>query len=110
VLLASVFAVLAVAISAASVPAAEPSDESVMSGFAKQSDPPVFSTPEEAVDAFRAALEKRDRTKVPLDWASTQNSIGIALHTLSERDTNQLTKNVKASPALQKLSAIRREL
>jgi len=60
VLLASVFAVLAVAISAASVPAAEPSDESVMSGFAKQSDPPVFSTPEEAVDAFKAALAADD--------------------------------------------------
>lgn len=60
VLLASVFAVLAVAISAASAPAAEPSDESVMSGFAKQSDPPVFSTPEEAVDAFKAALAADD--------------------------------------------------
>ena len=63
VLLASVFAVLAVAISAASVPAAEPSDESVMSGLAKQSDPPVFSTPEEAVDAFKAALAADDFEK-----------------------------------------------
>jgi len=63
VLLASVFAVLAVAISAASAPAAEPSDESVMSGFAKQSDPPVFSTPEEAVDAFKAALAADDFEK-----------------------------------------------
>jgi len=63
VLLASVFAVLAVAISAASAPAAEPSDESVMSGLAKQSDPPVFSTPEEAVDAFKAALAADDFEK-----------------------------------------------
>ncbi len=60
VLLASVFAVLAVAISPASAPAAEPSDESVFSGFASQSDPPVFSTPEEAVDAFKAALAADD--------------------------------------------------
>lgn len=63
VLLASVFAVLAVAISPASAPAAEPSDESVMSGLAKQSDPPVFSTPEEAVDAFKAALAADDFEK-----------------------------------------------
>ena len=60
VLLASVFAVLAVAISPASAPAAEPSDESVFSGLASKSDPPVFSTPEEAVDAFKAALAADD--------------------------------------------------
>ena len=31
-------------------------------------------------------MTKRDRAKVPLDWAATQNNIGIALFTLSERE------------------------
>ena len=41
---------------------------------------------EEAVAAFRAALEKRPRDKLPLDWAASQNNIGIALFTLGERE------------------------
>ena len=34
---------------------------------------------EEAVAAYRAALEERTRERVPLDWAMTQNNLGIAL-------------------------------
>ena len=34
---------------------------------------------EEAVAAYRAALEERTRERVPLDWAATQNNLGIAL-------------------------------
>ena len=34
---------------------------------------------EEAVAAYRAALEERTRERVPLDWATTQNNLGIAL-------------------------------
>ena len=34
---------------------------------------------EEAVAAFRAALEERTRERVPLDWAATQNNLGVAL-------------------------------
>ena len=34
---------------------------------------------EEAVAAFRAALEERTRERVPLDWAMTQNNLGNAL-------------------------------
>ena len=32
---------------------------------------------EEAVAAFRAALEERTRERVPLDWAMTQNNLGL---------------------------------
>ncbi len=34
---------------------------------------------EEAVAAYRAALEERTRERVPLDWAMTQNNLGAAL-------------------------------
>ena len=34
---------------------------------------------EEAVAAFRAALEERTRERVPLDWAATQTNLGAAL-------------------------------
>ena len=34
---------------------------------------------EEAVAAYRAALEERTRERVPLDWATTQNNLGTAL-------------------------------
>jgi xylulokinase len=40
---------------------------------------------EEAVVAFRAALEERTRGKVPLSWAMTQNNLGNALRSLGER-------------------------
>ena len=34
---------------------------------------------EEAVAAYRAALEEKTRERVPLDWATTQNNLGLAL-------------------------------
>ena len=42
---------------------------------------------EEAVAAYRAALEERTRERVPLDWATTQNNLGTALRTLGERES-----------------------
>ena len=42
---------------------------------------------EEAVAAYRAALEERTRERVPLDWATTQNNLGTALSTLGERES-----------------------
>src|SRR5947209_9259781 len=36
----------------------------------------------EAVEAYRNALKERTRERVPLDWATTQNSLGNALRTL----------------------------
>ena len=42
---------------------------------------------EEAVAAYRAALEERTRERVPLDWAMTQNNLGTALRTLGERES-----------------------
>ena len=34
---------------------------------------------EEAVTAYRDALQERTRERVPLDWATTQNNLGNAL-------------------------------
>jgi tetratricopeptide (TPR) repeat protein len=42
---------------------------------------------EEAVAAFRAALEERTRERVPLQWAMTQNNLGAALSMLSGRES-----------------------
>ena len=42
---------------------------------------------EEAVAAFRLALEERTRDRVPLDWAMTQMNLGNALLTLGNRET-----------------------
>ena len=43
---------------------------------------------EEAVAAYRAALQERTRERVPLDWAATQNNLGNALSTLGERQSS----------------------
>jgi tetratricopeptide (TPR) repeat protein len=37
-----------------------------------------------AVDAYRAALEERQRDQMPMDWAITQNRIGITLQMLAD--------------------------
>jgi tetratricopeptide (TPR) repeat protein len=42
---------------------------------------------EEAVAAYRAALEEGTRERVPLDWAMTQNNLGTALSTLGARES-----------------------
>jgi len=42
---------------------------------------------EEAVAAYRAALEERTRDRVPLQWAMTQVNLGNALFTLGERES-----------------------
>ena len=42
---------------------------------------------EQAVAAFREALTERTRERVPLDWAATQNNLGVALWRLSERES-----------------------
>ena len=42
---------------------------------------------EEAVAAYRAALQERTRERVPLGWAMTQNNLGNALRVLGERES-----------------------
>ncbi len=42
---------------------------------------------EEAVAAYRAALEEWTRERVPLQWAMTQNNLGDALSTLGGRES-----------------------
>ena len=42
---------------------------------------------EEAVAAYRVALEEQTRERVPLDWAATQSNLGNALRTLGERES-----------------------
>ena len=53
---------------------------------------------EQAVEAYRAALEERTHKRVPLDWAMTQNNLGIALFTLGKREsgTKRLEQAVEA--------------
>jgi tetratricopeptide (TPR) repeat protein len=53
---------------------------------------------EEAVQAYRAALEERTRERVPLDWAMTQTNLGAALRALGEREsgTARLEEAVQA--------------
>ncbi len=41
---------------------------------------------EEAVAAYRAALQERTRERVPLGWAGTQMNLGTALRILGERE------------------------
>ncbi|BBE73218.1 tetratricopeptide repeat protein [Oharaeibacter diazotrophicus] len=41
---------------------------------------------DEAVAAYRAALEERSRERVPLDWAMTLNNLGSALAILGARE------------------------
>lgn len=41
---------------------------------------------EEAVFAYRAALEERTRERAPLDWAMTESNLGCALLRLGERE------------------------
>ena len=43
---------------------------------------------EQAVDAYRAALQERTRERVPLDWATTQNNLGNVLRILGEREND----------------------
>jgi hypothetical protein len=40
---------------------------------------------EEAVTAYRAALEERIRARVPLDWAASAGNQGVTLRVLAER-------------------------
>jgi exonuclease VII small subunit len=42
---------------------------------------------QESIDAYRRVLEERTRDRVPLDWAMTQNNLGIALQTLVARES-----------------------
>ena len=53
---------------------------------------------EEAVAAYRAALEEWTRERVPLGWAMTQSNLGNALGTLGagERGTARLEEAVAA--------------
>jgi tetratricopeptide (TPR) repeat protein len=53
---------------------------------------------EEAVAAYREALQERIRDRVPLDWAMTQNNLGNALQALGAREsgTARLEKAVAA--------------
>ncbi len=45
---------------------------------------------EDAVVAFREAREEFTRESVPLEWAVTQNNLGVALRALGERESGQV--------------------
>ena len=65
---------------------------------------------EQAVVAYRAALEEFTRERVPLGWARTQNNLGIALQELGDHqiDTSCLKEAVTAYRAA--LEELNREL
>ena len=42
---------------------------------------------EEAVAAYREALQENTRARVPLEWARTQNNLGNALRVLGDRES-----------------------
>jgi hypothetical protein len=44
---------------------------------------------EQAVAAYRAALEVRTREQLPQDWATTQNNLGNVLCVLGERASGE---------------------
>jgi len=46
---------------------------------------------EQALEAYQAALEERTRERVPLDWAWTQENIGLAYCALAEKSKDQET-------------------
>jgi tetratricopeptide (TPR) repeat protein len=41
----------------------------------------------DAISRYRALLDRRPREHVPLDWATTQNNLGVALFGLGERES-----------------------
>jgi tetratricopeptide (TPR) repeat protein len=53
---------------------------------------------EEAVAAYRAALQEYTRDRVPLEWAATQTNLGVALYALGAREsgTAQLEEAIAA--------------
>jgi len=51
----------------------------------RESDPQRLN---EAVGAYRAALEEYTQDRMPLDWAMTQNNLGNALRVLGERESD----------------------
>ncbi len=53
---------------------------------------------EEAVAAYRAALEETTRERVPLDWAMTQMNLGNALQTLGERESGTARLGRRSPP------------
>src|SRR5580704_1611561 len=52
----------------------------------------------ESIELFRETLEERTRERVPIDWALTQNHLGVALTTLGQREggTTKLAEAVVA--------------
>jgi tetratricopeptide (TPR) repeat protein len=52
---------------------------------------------EEAVAAYREALEERARERVPLEWAGVQNNLGLTLWRLGQRESG--TKRLEEAVA-----------
>ena len=53
---------------------------------------------EEAVQAYRAALEERTRERGPLDWAGVQNNLGNALQALGKRESGTGRSRKRSRP------------
>lgn len=81
ILTSACWAALAAPASMPGALAAEPSEATAISGFASPTDPPAFDTPDEAVDAFKAALVADDFNKLAallgLDAAKLKADEGV---------------------------------
>ena len=64
---------------------------------------------EEAVAAYRAALEGFTRDQVPLDWAVTQNNLGTALSTLGRRERGTARLEEATTAFLEVLKVLTRD-
>ena len=97
-LMGSVFAAMLFA-SVAIASAAEPSDATAISSFASPTDPPAFDTPEQAIDAFKAALTADDfntfAALLGLDPAKTKTGEGV-MDTYAEIRDGAKTKDRRA--------------
>lgn len=52
---------------------------------------------EEAVTAYRLALEERTRARVPLQWATTQENMALAEKALADKDAAQRAAHLQAA-------------
>jgi hypothetical protein len=55
--------------------------------LAKRGRPHMTRPLEEAVTAYREALKEWTRKRAPLQWAGTQNNLGLALWSLGARES-----------------------
>ena len=64
---------------------------------------------EEAIAAYQAALQELPRERMPLEWARTQNNLGIALASLGARESGTARLEVAVAALRAALQELTRE-